>query len=97
MRKTTGTKYCPSNGTEGEIFKSYFCDDCARESFNGDTGEGDQCEIMNRAICHDIDDDEYPEEWTFDNNGQPTCTAFVVNGTEIQYRCENTNDMFDGI
>jgi len=32
-------------------------------------------DIMQNYV-HDVKDKEYPEEWTYDDNGSPTCTAW---------------------
>jgi len=67
--------YRPSNGTEGMIFQEEFCDQCSKDNPSLETGAGG-CEIMFRSMCHDVDDPEYPTEWVYDDNGEPTCTAF---------------------
>jgi hypothetical protein len=33
-----------------------------------------QCDIMMRSFFYDIKDEKYPDEWTYDENGRPTCT-----------------------
>jgi hypothetical protein len=63
-------KYRPSNGSEGLWFMGKFCDRCANDS------EGDECEIIALTMALDVDDDGYPEEWTY-KNGDPVCTKFV--------------------
>ena len=65
-------KYRPSNGTEGEIFMQEFCDSC----IHGDPGNEKICTIVDRTLWHDIDDKEYPIEWRYGEDGQPTCTKF---------------------
>lgn len=82
-------KYCPSNGTDGDIFMSAWC-------FNGCTkhSEDNPCEIMGRSFCYGIDDPNYPEEWIYDEDGKPTCTAFSTLSEEKRYRCQDTEDMF---
>ena len=71
-------KYRPSNGSEGMWFDEKFCLNCIHEKFMHTQKHGDmQCNIFNRAFLFDIDDKEYPEEWQYDENDNPTCTAWV--------------------
>lgn len=63
--------YRPSNGTEGMCFEAEFCDRCVHDS-------EDKCEIHDRALLFDTDDKEYPHEWWYDGEGNPTCTAFAT-------------------
>ena len=73
-----GDKYRPSNGTEGCSFEEHFCHHCIHEKWVHTQKDGDkQCDILNRAFLHDLKDPEYPEEWTYDATGHPTCTAHV--------------------
>ena len=62
-------KYRPSNGTEGEMFMDEFCFQC-KFDINED------CEILADTFCYNINDPEYPEEWTYDKNNNPICTKF---------------------
>jgi len=87
-------KYRPSNGTEGEIFTAVHCFQCERDNYDLETGEGEPCEILGRTMVHSRDDDEYPSEWTFDQEGNPTCTAFITKDEPVPIRCTRTNDMF---
>lgn len=86
-------KYRPSNGTEGEIFMDYYCCNCEHEWDN----EEEACDILGRSGAFDVDDPNYPEEWTYNDEGKPTCTAFELKDGEYQrkYRCEKTIDMFN--
>lgn len=59
----------PSNGTHGEIFEAAFCERCKK-----DRG----CEIRFLTRCHQETDPEYPKEWVYGSDGQPTCTAFEL-------------------
>ena len=78
MNEDTGKKYCPSNGTEGMIFVSKFCEQCIHEKFMHTQNENDKkCDIFSRTLIHDVTDKEYPLEWQYDENGNPTCTSFV--------------------
>lgn len=58
--------YCPSNGTEGEMFAEDFCYRCAWQ---------DDCDIPLRTMFLDVTDPNYPAEWIVTPDG-PTCTAF---------------------
>lgn len=82
-------KYRPSNGTTGGAFTSEFCARCAHE----DASEEKFCDISTRAHVHEINDPEYPPEWTYDHNDRPICTAFKLKPDE-PYRCPDTKDMF---
>lgn len=37
----------------------------------------DKCEIISRAMGYDVTDPQYPDEWTYDAKGVPTCTKWV--------------------
>lgn len=67
-------KYCPSNGTEGMAFTDHFCDHCINQ--HPDPDHKKQCMILCRSMCYSVNDERFPEEWTYDDNGRPTCTAF---------------------
>lgn len=83
-----GQKYQPSNGTEGDLFMSYFCFRCERDKDH-------DCDILARTMAHRTEDAEYPVEWQYRADGQPTCTAFVPEGEPIPVpRCEHTADLF---
>jgi hypothetical protein len=92
-----GEPYRPCNGTEGEYFHSMWCEECERDKvMNGDATVEDAdadsdlyCEILNRSFR----DDPLPE-WTYGEDGQPRCTAFVPKGQIQPTRCEHTSDMF---
>ena len=89
--------YRPSNGIDGDIFQEQFCGRCKRDEFNPYTGQGDSCEILVNTIMFDVHDPDYPDEWQYDENDEPTCTAFIdVESDEpICPRCPLTVDMFD--
>lgn len=70
--------YKPSNGTEGEIFFSKFCYRCKNYVYDEETGS-DDC-ILNLILAaeiNDIDDPDYPDQWTYDKDNKPTCLEFV--------------------
>lgn len=69
------TLYRPSNGTEGEIFMSRWCHNCAKDNLDVDTGDGG-CEIIADTMALDDDDEDYPRAWRLDAEGVPMCAAF---------------------
>jgi len=90
-------KYRPSNGTEGAIFQERFCENCAHDTYNTETGEGKSCDILMRTMLHGADEPEYPEEWQVEPGEQPQCTAFRSRDAEpVKPKCPNTIDLFDG-
>jgi hypothetical protein len=68
-------KYRPSSGSEGIWFCGMFCDQCINQ--HPDPNNKKQCMILCRTLCHSINEPEYPTEWVYDENNNPTCTAFV--------------------
>lgn len=69
-------KYRPSNGIESMCFMENFCEQCIHEKWSHTQDDNDKkCEILSRTMIFDIDEPEYPSEWTYDENG-PTCTKF---------------------
>lgn len=52
----------------------HFCNRCMNE--HPDPDKEPKCEIITRSMGFDIDDPEYPTEWIYDEDGDPTCTAF---------------------
>jgi hypothetical protein len=88
MKSRAGQKFRPSNGTEGEIFREYFCNRCEHD-------RNEDCDILLRTMCFNTEAPEYPIEWQFGTDGQPTCTAFLPEGEPRPTpRCEHTVDMF---
>jgi hypothetical protein len=67
LRKRAGEVYCPSNGTEGELFMQEWCYIC--EHYQG-------CAILPLTMLHDPGSKDYPREWQYGSDGQPKCTAF---------------------
>ena len=63
-----GSKYRPANGTEGDIFYSYYCENCT---------VCDECEIREKTLIYSEEDESYPIEWQYNQLGQPTCTAYI--------------------
>ncbi len=73
--------YRPANGTEGDLFHSWFCFRCQHES------EDHPCDILSRSFAFALGDPEYPVEWIeddvhCDNDTNPRCTAFLAEGAE---------------
>ena len=66
-------RYQPSNGSEGDWFTEEFCWQCAH--CDPDPEGEKQCEILMRTLIYSVSDDKYPEEWVYDENKEPTCTA----------------------
>lgn len=97
FKKRCGQKYRPSNGDEGERFASNYCDLCEKDRVWREQ-EKDPCQISSYAYAVDIDDPEYPAEWQYGADGQPTCTAFEPerdpNEPDPPQRCDKTLDMF---
>lgn len=62
-----GKPYSPSNGDEGRRFIERFCDLCIREDRENEIW----CPIVNGALMG-----EQRAEWTHDERGRPTCTAY---------------------
>lgn len=63
------SKYRPSNGFEGEMFKEVFCYRCKKYDEDG-------CEIESAAWLYDVDESEYPAAWQYDDDDEPICTVF---------------------
>lgn len=74
-----GKTFMPSNGTEGMIFTTAFCENCIHEKFIHTAQDGDkQCDIFSRSILHwyEPEHPDYPKEWIYDKEGWPICTAW---------------------
>lgn len=69
-----GRKYRPSNGTEGDCFIEKYCMNCLHCDPNPDGDK--QCMILCNTMEYDIDDEEYPSEWTYDEDNNPICTKW---------------------
>ena len=98
-----GTKrYRPSNGTEGHCFMQEWCGTCAKDKVwsegkdTEDCTDDELCSILGAVFAFEYDDPEYPEDWTYDKNGKPCCTAWISMGKPIPTRCKKTADMFGG-
>jgi hypothetical protein len=74
MGKLTGKSWLPSNGTEGCSFIDEFCCNCIHEKFCHTQNHDDkQCTILNKSLLTT----ELIDEWVYDENDQPKCTAYV--------------------
>lgn len=67
-------KYQPSSGSEGVWFCGKFCDHCLNQHPDPDNPK--QCMILCHTMVYNVKDKEYPEEWIYDENDNPVCTAW---------------------
>lgn len=102
-KKNAGKKYRPSNGMEGEFFFDAWCRHCQNDKAMRDgldldeCDDTERCDIIANTFAHDVEDDEYPNEWQFGRDGQPCCTAFLrVGDHRTVVRDDLTIDMFGG-
>lgn len=95
--RSVAEKYRPGNGSEGDGFFENWCSKCARDTAMREGKPVDECDdselcpIIASALAFEIDDPQYPVEWIIDESG-PTCTAFVLAGTELP--CTHTIELF---
>lgn len=66
-------KYRPANGSEGLYFTAQFCEVCVKDA-------NFSCDIYTKTMIYGVDEKEYPAEWTYDEAGNPVCTAFKKAG-----------------
>lgn len=67
-------KYRPTTDIDRDIHMELYCFNCKRF---GNPMAGDlYCSIAAATYSNDISAPNYPAEWTYDENGAPTCTAF---------------------
>lgn len=78
-----GTLYEPSNGTEGEIFMSFFCEQCIKHPISSDAKS--QCPILMKVFAYRRCDPKYPPQWHY-KNGQPRCSSFKDRDEEYEKR-----------
>lgn len=85
-------KFQPSNHTVGDSFIHDWCGSCVR----GQVNDTEPCDILARTMWLKVEDPEYPQEWQYNAQGNPVCTAYTepVQPT-AQARCKHTVDMFD--
>lgn len=92
--------YKPSNGTEGACFYAGWCENCAKDKTMSEGKDFDECEeneicsIIADTLAYDVDEPQYPQEWRYDESGEPCCTAFIPVGQNAVERCDKTIDMF---
>lgn len=77
LKSRAGEKYRPSNGSEGMMFMERWCGKCQRDAAYR-AGTGDGCPIVANALVFGVDDDGYPAEWCYGDDGQPLCAAFEL-------------------
>jgi len=77
LKQCAGKPYQPSNGTEGMMFTSAFCDRCIHDKY-GHTGNtnDEMCDIIASTMALDIKDEHYPKEWIYNEEGWPVCTKW---------------------
>ena len=73
LKERAGKKWRPSNGTEGYLFMDAFCKNCTKDKDNN-------CQIIWLSMRFNTNDDEYPIQWQYSEDGQPTCTEFELDG-----------------
>lgn len=80
-------KYKPSNGTEGMMFQSEWCEKCWKDRHaEDDPTKG--CQILLRTMMYDSRHPHYPGEWRRDpETDEPICTAFL-SYEEHENRCK---------
>jgi hypothetical protein len=76
-KSLAGKTYCPSNGSEMMGFYEGLCNDCIHDREFQETGEGG-CELIIAAMMNDPEHSGYPDEWQYNTDGYPTCTAFTA-------------------
>lgn len=64
-----GHPFRPSNGTEGMMFADGFCSSC----IHYDDG---MCNLIAMSQLCEIEDEDYPKEWIFSEEGWPICTEW---------------------
>jgi hypothetical protein len=74
-KEDAGKKYRPSNGTEGEYFMSMWCYRCQSEK-DYEEEKAECCMILLNTMAFTETEPGYPQEWQYDTDGQPICTAF---------------------
>jgi len=64
-----GETYQPCNGSEGTAFIDHFCSKCGKDL-------QEDCDVLTATMILPSGDPNYPTEWVYNENGNPTCTAF---------------------
>lgn len=90
-----GTRYMPSNGTEGHSFIEYWCSGCQRDKAMregadlDDCDDNEKCEILGASFRGEA------EEWRELEDGRRICIAFIEAGKPVPApRCEHTLELF---
>ncbi len=60
--------YRPANSDDGMWFEEKHCERCLSR---------DNCAIWDAAQTYLIGEPQYPKQWVYGLNDEPTCTAFV--------------------
>jgi len=61
-------KYKPLNGKQFIGFMEKFCYKCIHRHKG--------CRILALVLRLNVLDDKYPEQWVYDEKGNPTCTSY---------------------
>jgi hypothetical protein len=64
-------QFYPSNGTEGEIFISKWCENCKRDPASRNSEAKTQCAILTNSLIG-----KQPKQWIYQDE-KPVCTSFV--------------------
>jgi hypothetical protein len=64
-------QYFPSNGTDGDIFISMWCENCKRDPASRNSEAKTQCQILFNSLIG-----KQPKQWIY-MNGKAICTSFV--------------------
>lgn len=76
----SGDPYWPRGSTEVCAFESSFCVFCIHDH-QAHMGHYDQgCPLWGRALCFSVDDDRYPTELVYDDEGRGVCTKYEPDG-----------------
>lgn len=67
--------YRPSNGSEGAFFMEKWCDRCEHDRAFRE-GAGDSCEIIARSMVFSVEEERYPKELVYGDDGWGSCTAY---------------------
>lgn len=84
-----GKAYQPCNGSEGIEFTGTWCGKCARDKSMSEGApleecdDDERCDLIANSMAYDIEEEGYPKEWIYAQDGQPCCTAFVEVGQPI--------------
>lgn len=74
-KERAGDTYRPANGTEEDMF---FGEECRRCIHQTNYGENHICETEWESSINQKEDDDYPSELQYGNDGQPCCRRKTV-------------------